>query len=200
MWEALRRALKAAGWLGTRLETWAIPGIPDVLAAAPDGTLALIELKTTLNRRVRVSPHQAAFLSTYSSHGAPVWFLIRQGIGENSVWLLYPGSEATRLALYPFDVDDPRAAGIWHGRLPDWPALLACVIRRAPDSLSEPRGVRGNRRIDTDGTLEQTRRGVIAAEMGVRWREKTAEVRPEYDAGLPAPRAGNRYVRKYGNR
>lgn len=192
-WGMMKDALKRAGWIATRLETWALPGVPDVLLADPQGRLALVELKVTLTRRINLSPHQAAFLSTYGRRGAPVWILVRQGVGKDCVWFLFPGAEATRLALYAFAEEDPAAAGIWRGAQPDWADLFACLVGGSSVSNLDRLEPRADRR--KDETEDETRATIEAAERLLRRRELRAEAAPVYNATLPGPRSENRWTR-----
>ncbi len=51
----------------TRLESWATPGVPDVLLCNEDGLFSFIELKVVKRRasKVDLSPHQCAWLSRH---------------------------------------------------------------------------------------------------------------------------------------
>lgn len=192
VWAMFRKGLKTAKWIATRLETWALPGVPDLLVSDPTGRLALVELKSTLNRRLNLSPHQAAFLSTYGRRGAPVWILARHGVGRDAVWYLFHGSHATRLALYPFEDSDPAAAGIWTGPQPPWDDVLALLLTPDPVSNIDRLKPQADRRIDD---IETARIKIESAERELRYREVRAEVEPRYNAALPAPRAADRYTR-----
>jgi hypothetical protein len=52
----------------TRLESWALPGLPDVLLCSESGQFSLLELKATKARagKLDLSPHQVAWLSRHS--------------------------------------------------------------------------------------------------------------------------------------
>jgi hypothetical protein len=52
----------------TRLESWALPGLPDVLLCSESGRFSCIELKATKARagKLDLSPHQVAWLSRHS--------------------------------------------------------------------------------------------------------------------------------------
>ena len=63
-------------WRMTRIETWAMPGIPDVLACDDAGAFHFIELKATAGNAVDLRPHQVAWLTTHSH--ASVWVLVRK--------------------------------------------------------------------------------------------------------------------------
>ena len=60
----------------TRLETWAMPGVPDVLVCDELGRFHMIELKHTNSNAVELRPHQVSFLTTHAH--ASCWILVRQ--------------------------------------------------------------------------------------------------------------------------
>ena len=60
----------------TRLETWATPGIPDVLLCDEKGDFHFVELKATAGRAVDLRPHQVAWLSKHQH--ASVWVLVKK--------------------------------------------------------------------------------------------------------------------------
>ena len=93
----------------TRLESWAMPGIPDLMICDGAGKFHMIELKVTQNHAVELRPHQVAFLSKHQH--APVWVLVyREGKGdEPSRVYLYPGADAVDLRMYGLDKVEPVA-------------------------------------------------------------------------------------------
>tara|TARA_R110000744_G_scaffold41986_1_gene95118 strand:- start:100 stop:459 length:360 start_codon:yes stop_codon:yes gene_type:complete len=80
----------------TRLESWAVPGVPDVLLCSEIGLFSFIELKVTKKRdgRVDLSPHQCAWLSRHS--GGPCFIVVRDGSLAVSV---FAGSDAVDLRM-----------------------------------------------------------------------------------------------------
>ena len=90
--EKTGRNLKA-----TRLETWAMPGVPDVVLQDDTGNFHFIELKHTGSNAVDLRPHQVSWLSKHS-HGS-VWILVRQqrtNMNEPKLFL-FAGSDALKL-------------------------------------------------------------------------------------------------------
>jgi hypothetical protein len=86
-------------WTPTRIETWAMPGIPDVLLCDDKGEFHFIELKATAGNAVDLRPHQVAWLSNHSH--ASVWVLIRKletKTKPQSIYL-YHGRESVDLKL-----------------------------------------------------------------------------------------------------
>ena len=80
----------------TRIESWAIPGVPDVLLCGESGVFSFIELKVTKGRanKINLSPHQCAWLSRHSS--GPVFIVVRDSSLDISV---YAGSDAVALRM-----------------------------------------------------------------------------------------------------
>ncbi len=63
-------------WKLSRLETWATPGIPDVLLLDEFNRFHLVELKYCEKNYVSIRPHQVAFLSNHQS--GFVWLLVKK--------------------------------------------------------------------------------------------------------------------------
>jgi hypothetical protein len=59
----------------TRLESWATPGVPDVMLCAENGLFAFLELKVVHYRKIDLSPHQCAWLSRHSHSNC--WIITR---------------------------------------------------------------------------------------------------------------------------
>ena len=71
----------------TRLESWATPGVPDVLCCAEDGAFSFIELKVMhgKSKKVALSPHQ---VSWQTRHGhANSFVVVRDSSLAISVYL-----------------------------------------------------------------------------------------------------------------
>jgi len=83
----------------TRIETWAMPGVPDVLLQDDLGNFHFIELKHTGSNAVDLRPHQVSWLSKYS-HGS-VWILIRQQRTnmDTPKLFLFKGEDAVKLKM-----------------------------------------------------------------------------------------------------
>ena len=67
----------------TRLETWATPGIPDVLLCDEKGKFHFVELKATAGNAVDLRPHQVAWLSNHKN--ASVWVLVKKSSPQTSI-------------------------------------------------------------------------------------------------------------------
>lgn len=83
----------------TRLETWAMPGIPDVLVCDEQGGFHFVELKSTAGKAVDLSPHQVAWLSNHSH--ASVWVIVRKikTKKQDEQIFIYHGKKAMDLKL-----------------------------------------------------------------------------------------------------
>ena len=60
----------------TRLETWATPGVPDVVIQDELGLFHFVELKHTGGRAIELSPHQVTWMDLHKNGSA--WILVRQ--------------------------------------------------------------------------------------------------------------------------
>tara|TARA_R100000963_G_C4622939_1_gene89931 strand:- start:512 stop:868 length:357 start_codon:yes stop_codon:yes gene_type:complete len=80
----------------TRLESWAIPGVPDVLLFSESGVFSFMELKVTKGRanKINLSPHQCSWLSRHS--GGPVFIVVRDSALDISV---YAAADAVSLRM-----------------------------------------------------------------------------------------------------
>jgi len=89
----------------TRLETWAMPGVPDVLLCDEQGAFHFVELKATGGRAVELRPHQVAWLSNHSH--ASAWVLVRKVKTKTLPQriCLYPANAAMDLKLEGLSVE-----------------------------------------------------------------------------------------------
>jgi hypothetical protein len=98
LWRLISDGMKTSGRKieTTRIESWAIPGVPDVLLCGESGVFSFIELKVTKGRagKISLSPHQCAWLSRHS--GGPVFIVVRDSSLDISV---YAGSDAVALRM-----------------------------------------------------------------------------------------------------
>jgi len=110
-WQAMKQAMKThhPEWSATRLESRATQGVPDVLILDSDGNWHLVELKTTQNNSVRISPHQVAF-ATKHAHGS-CWIAVKHpaGVslyrGDCVMDLRLDGLDSEPTAFFPTPVD-----------------------------------------------------------------------------------------------
>lgn len=89
----------------TRLETWAMPGVPDVLLCDEEGDFHFVELKATGGRAVDLRPHQVAWLSNHAHASAWVLVLKKKTKTMPQKIFLYPANAAMDLKLEGLDVE-----------------------------------------------------------------------------------------------
>ena len=100
VWTQFKTAAKRLqpSWKLTRLETWSLPGVPDVLILDQNATLQLVELKYTRTNAVRLSPHQVSFLSSHAD--GLVWLLVKKDpISAPAQYFLYRGDAVVDVAM-----------------------------------------------------------------------------------------------------
>jgi len=83
----------------TRLETWALPGVPDVLLCDEAGNFHFVELKVTGGKAVDLRPHQVAWLSNHSHASTWVLVLKKETKTMPQRICLYPASAAMDLKM-----------------------------------------------------------------------------------------------------
>ena len=98
--EKTKRNIKA-----TRLETWAMPGVPDVVLLDEFGNFHFVELKATAGNAVDLRPHQVAWLTNHG-HGS-VWVMVKKHKTKNlpEQFFLYKGADAVDLKMEGLKVD-----------------------------------------------------------------------------------------------
>ena len=98
LWRLISDGLKKTGRKieTTRLESWALPGVPDVLLCSESGRFSFIELKAVKGRvgKLDLSPHQVAWLSRNSS--GPCYIVVRD---SSLVISVFAGSDAVDLRM-----------------------------------------------------------------------------------------------------
>ena len=98
LWRLISDGLKKSGRKieTTRLESWAIPGVPDVLLCNERGVFSFIELKVAKSStgKLNLSAHQCAWLSRHS--GGPAFVVVRDRSLDISV---FPAASAVDLRM-----------------------------------------------------------------------------------------------------
>jgi hypothetical protein len=101
LWRIISDGLQSSGRSieTTRLESWAIPGVPDVLLMAECGGFSMLELKVVKRRtgKLLLSPHQCAWLSRHSRGNC--FIVVRDRRLDIGV---YRGSDAVDLRMDGF--------------------------------------------------------------------------------------------------
>jgi hypothetical protein len=114
LWKTMKSALEKSQrkFEHTRLETWAMPGVPDVVLCDEGGHFHFVELKATPSNSVELRPHQVSWLSRHKH--ASTWVLVLRTAGRGTRTnknptpasiSLYPGSDAVDLKWYGLRVD-----------------------------------------------------------------------------------------------
>jgi hypothetical protein len=80
----------------TRLESWALPGVPDVLLCSESGVFSFLELKAQKSSvgKVNLSPHQCAWLSRHNA--GPCFIVVRDSSLDIRV---FAGSDVVDLRM-----------------------------------------------------------------------------------------------------
>ena len=80
----------------TRLESWATPGVPDVLCCSEDGSFSFMELKVLhgKSKKVALSPHQVSWQCRHSHSNS---FVV---VRDSSLAIsIYMGADSTDLRM-----------------------------------------------------------------------------------------------------
>ena len=110
----------------TRLETWAMPGVPDVLLCDEDGDFHFVELKATGGKAVELRPHQVAWLSNHAHASAWVLVLKKKTKTLPQKVFLFPANAAMDLKMHGLDVEPIFEC---EGD-PDWETILGLISPR----------------------------------------------------------------------
>ncbi len=116
----------------TRLETWAMPGVPDVVLCDESGNFHFVELKASTTNAVDLRPHQVSWLSRHKH--ASTWVLVlriadrgtRTKAPTPESISLYHGSEAMDLKFDGLKIDPVYRS---EGKA-DWDRILDLIVSR----------------------------------------------------------------------
>jgi len=116
----------------TRLETWAMPGVPDVVLCDESGNFHFVELKASTTNAVDLRPHQVSWLSRHKH--ASTWVLVlriadrgtRTKAPTPESISLYHGSEAMDLKFDGLKVEPVYRS---EGKA-DWDRILDLIVSR----------------------------------------------------------------------
>ena len=107
----------------TRIETWAMPGVPDVMVCDERGIFAFVELKATAGNAVDLRPHQVSWLSNHAR--SSVWVAVQRLETKNDPkqFYLFHGSKAVDLKFDGLKVE-PDYHSIWP---PNWEEVWGLI-------------------------------------------------------------------------
>jgi len=116
----------------TRLETWAMPGVPDVVLCDDSGGFHFVELKAATTNAVDLRPHQVSWLSRHKH--ASTWVLVlriadrgtRTKAPTPESISLYPGSDAMDLKFDGLKIEPLYRS---EGKA-DWDRILDLIVSR----------------------------------------------------------------------
>jgi Holliday junction resolvase len=74
LWQMVKKNLPDVHW--TRLESWAMPGVPDVYGIQ-DGISVFVELKVTRSNKINLSPFQQNWLYNHYLHGGRSFIMLQ---------------------------------------------------------------------------------------------------------------------------
>tara|TARA_Y100000592_G_scaffold23530_1_gene36559 strand:- start:20 stop:439 length:420 start_codon:yes stop_codon:yes gene_type:complete len=83
LWQMVKKNIPDVHW--TRLESWAMPGVPDVYGIQ-DGISVFVELKVTKSNKINLSPFQKNWLYNHYLQGGRS-FILLQHLGERALYL-----------------------------------------------------------------------------------------------------------------
>jgi len=94
LWQQVKASLSEhkPKWTQTRIETWSLPGVPDVMLCDVNGNFHLVELKVVTGYAVKLSPHQVSFAQNHAH--ASVWLLA----WKDEEYYLYKAAEIVNVA------------------------------------------------------------------------------------------------------
>ncbi len=74
LWQMVKKNIPDVHW--TRLESWAMPGVPDVYGIQ-DGISVFVELKVTRSNKINLSPFQQNWLYNHYLHGGRSFIMLQ---------------------------------------------------------------------------------------------------------------------------
>ena len=133
LWQLVKKNITDVHW--TRLESWAMPGVPDVYGIQ-DGVSVFLELKVTKSNKIALSPFQKNWLYNHYLQGGRS-FIMLQTLGEGAL-RIFPSSalhSPLSIGTEPqYKVQLPASPAAW--------TQVASYLLHSP--LPKPRKVRSN--------------------------------------------------------
>ena len=87
LWQLVKKNITSIHW--TRLESWAMPGVPDVYGIQ-DGISVFVELKVTRSNKIGLSAFQKNWLYNHYLQGGRS-FIMLQHLGQRTLYI-FPSS------------------------------------------------------------------------------------------------------------
>ena len=121
--KALNKNVKIRSY--TRLETWAMPGVPDVVFCDLDGNFHFVELKSVSGSVVKLSPHQVSWLTKHSH--ASVWVIAKKKATKTkkAEIFLYHASQAVDVSF-----DGLSVAPKHKSNCEDYDSILNLILKK----------------------------------------------------------------------
>ena len=116
LWQLVKKNIPSIHW--TRLESWSMPGVPD-LYGIQEGVSLFVELKVTKSNKIALSPFQHNWLYSHYLQGGRS-FIMLQTLGQRALYifpcyLLHSASSITLKSAPHYRVEWPLAAPAWEG-------------------------------------------------------------------------------------
>ena len=129
LWQMVKKNIPDVHW--TRLESWAMPGVPDVYGIQ-DGISVFVELKVTKSNKINLSPFQKNWLYNHYLQGGRS-FILLQHLGERALYLFSSSILHSPLSIaskHEYKCSLPAAGAAW-SRIQD--TLLHSPLAREPE-------------------------------------------------------------------
>jgi len=97
-WNTIKKNTPGIFW--TRLESWAMPGVPDCYGCK-DGVMFWVELKITKDKKIKLSPFQKAWHFNHSKQGGRSFIMLHSLV--ESLSCIFPSSIAVGLPALSVD-------------------------------------------------------------------------------------------------
>ena len=112
LWQMVKKNIPDVHW--TRLESWAMPGVPDVYGIQ-DGISVFVELKVTKSNKINLSPFQKNWLYNHYLQGGRS-FILLQHLGQRALYLFSSSILHSPLSIaskHEYKVELPASQAAW---------------------------------------------------------------------------------------
>ena len=116
LWQLVKKNITSIHW--TRLESWAMPGVPDVYGIQ-NGISVFVELKVTSSNKINISPFQKVWNIKHTLHGGRS-FIMLQHLKERALYIFPCSVLHSTLSITPttapqYRVNLPASPAAWSG-------------------------------------------------------------------------------------